>query len=111
MKRLLLVMTLDAAAVLITGGRAQADSPAAPIAPGPMPANMPPAPPPIQALPAAGATPPPADVITDPITPSASCGGWYLQDSYGNRWPAGSNWWEYQCTDDEYSTSPPCVGL
>src|SRR5262245_38449320 len=54
----------------------------------PIPANTPLAPPPIPQLPPAGETPPPGGVIADPITPGASCGGWYRQSSYGDRWPA-----------------------
>jgi hypothetical protein len=62
----------------------------------PIPANAPIAPPQIpvvtlDTLPAAGAMPP-ADQIADPVTPSATCGGWQLQSNYGNRWAAGSSW-------------------
>jgi PKD repeat protein len=66
--------------------------------------------PPIPALPAAGDTAPPADQIADPVTPAASCGGWYLQSSYGGRWPAGSSWWEYRCTYEYYLYYTPCSG-
>jgi hypothetical protein len=110
MKRLLAVMAFVAAVVMITGGRANADSRPAPIAPGPMPANMPPAPPPIQLFPAAGTTSPSPDVIADPVTPTASCVGWYLQGSYGNRWAAGSSWWEYQCTSSNAQYHNLCPG-
>jgi hypothetical protein len=96
--------------LLLLSGAARASAATASLPMFPVPGDAPPAPPPIPPLPAADATPPPADQITDPVTPSASCGGWYLQSSYGNRWPGGSSWWEYRCTDDEYSTSPPCVG-
>jgi hypothetical protein len=75
-----------------------------------IPADAPPAPPPTQSLPAATSVMPPASAISDPVTPSATCGGWYLQSSYGDRWPAGSSWWEYQCADDEYSSYDPCAG-
>jgi PKD repeat protein len=64
----------------------------------PIPADVGPAPPPIPALPLAGDTAPPSGSIADPITPEAGCGGWYRQSDYGARWPAGSTWWEYQCT-------------
>jgi PKD repeat protein len=67
----------------------------------PIPASAPVGPPPIPTLPAAGATPPPAGQIADPVTPSATCGGWQLQGNYGNTWPAGSSWWEYECADDQ----------
>jgi chitodextrinase len=72
----------------------------------PPPTVVPPAPPPIPALPGAGETPPPADVIADPVEPQASCGDWYLQGDYGDRWPAGSVWWEYSCV----SYFPVCTG-
>jgi len=64
----------------------------------PIPADAPPAPPPIASLPAAGPAQPPAELISDPVTPAATCGGWALQSSYGGRWPATSTWWEYTCT-------------
>jgi PKD repeat protein len=54
--------------------------------------------PPIQAFPAAGETPPPADVISDPVEPTASCGTWFVASRYAGIWPTGSNWWEYECT-------------
>jgi PKD repeat protein len=66
--------------------------------------------PPIPTLPTATASAPPADQIADPVTPAASCGGWYLQSNYGNRWPAGSTWWEYRCTADSYFYYDPCSG-
>jgi PKD repeat protein len=69
----------------------------------PVPADAPAGPPQIQAPPASGATPPRADQIADPVTPSASCGGWQLQGNYGNRWPGGSSWWEYRCADEQSS--------
>jgi PKD domain len=72
----------------------------------PLPAEAPLAPPPIPTLPEAGDTAPPAEVIADPIEPSAVCGGWYQQSSYGGAWSASSTWWEYQCRY-EY---PQCVG-
>ncbi len=56
------------------------------------------APPPIPSMPPAGVETPLADVIADPITPGATCDGWHLQNNYGDRWPAASTWWEYQCT-------------
>jgi len=64
-------------------------------------------PPPVPTLPAATSEPPPADQIADPVTPAATCGGWYQQSSYGSRWPAGSSWWEYRCTyaDTYYYTT------
>jgi PKD repeat protein len=67
-------------------------------------------PPPIQALPAATDEAPPAGEIADPVTPAASCGGWYRQSSYGSRWPAASTWWEYRCTSDYYFYYDPCIG-
>jgi PKD repeat protein len=76
----------------------------------PIPADAPAGPPPIPALPAATDAPPPAEQIADPVTPAASCGGWYLQSSYGSRWPAGSSWWEYRCTSDHYLYYDPCPG-
>ena len=48
----------------------------------PIPADIPPGPPPIPVMPAAGDTPPPPDVIADPVTPGATCSDWYVQDRY-----------------------------
>jgi PKD repeat protein len=77
----------------------------------PIPADAPLGPPQFQAPPAAGATAPPADQIADPVTPSATCGGWHLQSDYANRWPAGSSWWEYQCAAEQiYSVTQNCTG-
>ena len=75
----------------------------------PIPTNAPPAPPPVLALPAAAATAPPASEIADPITPSAVCGDWYLQGDYGDRWPAGSTWWEYRCSHETTFYDNPCT--
>ncbi len=72
----------------------------------PLPPEIPLAPPPIPGLPHADDTPPPAGAISDPIESGAVCGDWYLQSSYGGRWPTGSTWWEYQCSY-EY---PRCLG-
>src|SRR5918994_3239866 len=77
----------------------------------PIPADVGPAPPPLAAMPAAGAEAPPAEAIADPVTPAAVCGGWYLQSDYGDRWPAGSTWWEYRCTHEHAEYYPhPCDG-
>jgi PKD repeat protein len=77
----------------------------------PVPASVPASPPPIPSLPAAAAATPPPDEIVDPLRPSATCGGWYLQSGYGNRWAAASSWWEYRCTADFYEYYPhPCEG-
>jgi hypothetical protein len=70
----------------------------------PIPTDAPAGPPMIHALYPAAATPPPAEQIGDPVTPSASCDGWQLQSNYANRWPAGSGWWEYECADEQYSS-------
>jgi hypothetical protein len=68
-------------------------------------------PPPVPMMPSAGATPPPTDVIADPITAGAVCGGWHLQSRYGDRWPGASTWWEYQCTYHVESViDAPCEG-
>ena len=76
----------------------------------PVPAGVPAGPPPIPALPAAAATQPAADQIGDPVTAGASCGGWYLQSSYGEQWPATTTWWEYKCTSElaVYNTDAMC---
>jgi hypothetical protein len=76
----------------------------------PIPAEIPYGPPPIAELPAAADTPPPADQIADPLI-GGSCSGWELQNKYGGRWPAGSSWWEYRCTqwDSEFH-DPECEG-
>jgi PKD repeat protein len=96
------IIVLAAAAALLVGGAAAFDARA--VITEPLPADAPIAPPPIPVLPEAGETPPPADVIADPIEPGAACGGWYQQSSYGGAWSAGSTWWEYQCT----YTYPQC---
>jgi PKD repeat protein len=100
------------AALAATGGLsiALAAAPAHALITVPIPDNPPPGPPPIPSLPAAGDTPPPAEAISDPIEPGASCGGWYLQSSYAGIWPAGSTWWEYGCTLDEVQY-PWCYDL
>jgi PKD repeat protein len=75
----------------------------------PIPAGAPAGPPPIPSLPVAGDTSPPADQIADPVRPAAVCGGWHQQASYGDRWPAGSAWWEYRCSDNNTVYYPdPC---
>jgi hypothetical protein len=66
--------------------------------------------PPIQNLPLAGETPPPADVIADPVEPNASCSGWYVQSHYAGLWPTASTWWEYECTL-VYVVYPWCYGM
>jgi PKD repeat protein len=77
----------------------------------PIPSDTPVAPPPIPSLPAAVEAPPPADQIADPVTQAATCGDWHVQSSYGDRWLAGSTWWEYRCTYDQYQDYPhPCPG-
>src|SRR5262245_9449596 len=76
----------------------------------PIPADADPAPPPIPILPAAGEAAPPADAIADPVTPEAACGDWYLQSNYGDRWPAGSSWWEYRCDYVNYQYHNTCPG-
>lgn len=76
----------------------------------PIPLDVPFAPPPIASLPAAGAAQPPAELIADPVTPAASCSGWYLENNYGGRWPAGSTWWEYQCTYQDAQYHNTCPG-
>jgi PKD domain/Divergent InlB B-repeat domain len=86
--------------LLLQSGAARAGAATASPPTLPIPGNAPPAPPPIPNLPAAGQTPPAADQIADPVTAGTSCGGWYLQSSYGDRWPSGSNWWEYKCNVD-----------
>jgi hypothetical protein len=71
-------MFLAALAVVVSGGLAAGASAAvvgaAPT--WPIPANAPAGPPTIHALYPAAATTPPADQIADPVTPSATCGGW-----------------------------------
>jgi hypothetical protein len=101
------LLTSITSAMLAVGAQAVA-VPAPPA--WPIPADAPAAPPPIPTLPPAGGAPPPADQITDPVTPAASCGDWYLQSAYGDRWPAASTWWEYRCTSDHYFYYDPCVG-
>jgi hypothetical protein len=75
----------------------------------PIPADAAAGPPPIFALLAASDTPPPADHIVDPVTAGAGCGAWYQQQNYGDRWAAGSTWWEYRCTNVDYVYYNPCT--
>jgi PKD repeat protein len=72
-------------------------------------ANAVAAPPPIPALPAAGNATPPSDQIADPVTPAPGCSLWYQQSKYGDRWAAGSSWWEYRCTYESTFYSNPCT--
>jgi hypothetical protein len=67
-------------------------------------------PPPIAALSPAAQAQPPAEEIADPVTASASCSGWYLQSKYGDRWPAGSTWWEYRCSREDSYYYTNCGG-
>ncbi|MBA3736975.1 MAG: PKD domain-containing protein [Actinobacteria bacterium] len=76
----------------------------------PIPSDAPDGPPPIPAMPAAGDEAPPSGLIVDPVTPSASCGGWERQSNYGGRWPTGSAWWEYTCTHDGSVYVNTCPG-
>jgi len=77
----------------------------------PVPAGAPAGPPPIPALPAANATQPATDQISDPVTAGASCGGWYLQSNYGDQWPATTTWWEYRCTYELAVYHDFCTGV
>jgi PKD repeat protein len=104
---ILISITSAAVSVGVTGAHA-AIVPAAPV--WPIPADAPPGPPPITVLLAAADAAPPADRIVDPVTPTASCGGWYVQGDYGNRWHAASTWWEYRCTSEHYFYYDPCAG-
>jgi hypothetical protein len=76
----------------------------------PIPAGVPAGPPPVPALTAAGTPAPPAEQIADPVTPAAVCGGWQVQGSYGERWPASSTWWEYRCSLEEAQYHDTCPG-
>jgi hypothetical protein len=76
----------------------------------PIPDNPPAGPPPLPALPVADETPPPTEVIGDPMEPAAGCSGWYPQSNYAGIWPAGSTWWEYECSLAEVQY-PSCSGL
>jgi PKD repeat protein len=100
-------LTLVAVAALLALGPVEAHA----VITEPIPAGVGPAPPPIAALPAVGDTAPPASVIGDPITPEATCGDWYRQGDYGDRWPAGSPWWEYRCTHSDYQYYNYCTAI
>ena len=76
----------------------------------PIPVDAPAAPPPAADFPSATESSPPAEEIADPVTPSAACGGWYLQSAYGDRWPVGSTWWEYRCTYEYSEYHNTCPG-
>jgi PKD repeat protein len=96
-----LILTAAASAVLaVASGEAQA------VIEEPIPADVGPTPPPIPTLHPAGETAPPADAISDPITPDATCGDWHLQGDYGGRWPTDAAWWEFQCSFED----PHCTG-
>jgi PKD repeat protein len=103
MKLRLLTMVALCAGLALALGAAEARA----VITVPIPADVGPTPPPTPALPAAGETPPPADAISDPVEPAAACGDWYLQSSYGDRWPAGSAWWEFSCSFQD----PHCTGM
>lgn len=98
------IIVLAAAAASLVSGAATPVARA--VITTPLPEEAPLAPPPIPTLAEAGETPPPAEVIADPIEPAAVCGDWYQQNSYGGAWPANATWWEYQCRY-EY---PQCTG-
>jgi PKD repeat protein len=112
MNRILIVTLLAwIASAVLAVGVTRAEAVVVPTAPvWPIPPDAPAGPPPITALPSAGDASPPAEQIADPVTPAASCGGWYLQSDYGDRWPAASNWWEYRCTSDYFFYYDPCTG-
>jgi hypothetical protein len=100
-----------AVSVLLALGAARAEAVVVTAAPTwPIASDAPVGPPLIPALPAATDQAPPADQIADPVTPAASCGGWYLQHSYGDRWPAGSTWWEYRCSYEDSQYHNTCPG-
>jgi PKD domain-containing protein len=99
-----LLVVAGSASLALYVGQAQA------VITEPIPDDAPAGPPPIPSLPVASDTPPPADVIGDPLDPTAGCSGWYLQSSYAAIWPAGSTWWEYECSLAEVQY-PPCPDL
>src|SRR6266496_6327859 len=85
---ILVSLGLAASAALALGGT-QAGATVVDAAPTwPIPADAPAGPPPIPAMPTATDTAPPADQIADPVTPAATCGGWYQQSDYADRWSA-----------------------
>lgn len=63
--------------------------------------------PPISVFPPATGATPPASATSDPLNPDAACSAWYVAGSYGGRWPAGSSWWEYNCS---VTGAPWCPG-
>ena len=105
--RVVLLVLAGSASLALNAGPAQA------VIAEPIPDDAPEGPPPIPALPVAGDTPPPADVIGDPLEPTAGCSGWYLQSSYAGIWPAGSSWWEYECSlaEVQYPSCPDLPGV
>jgi hypothetical protein len=76
----------------------------------PIPLDVAAGPPAIPSMPAAAETAPSADQIADPVTPGATCTDWSLQASYGNRWVAGSTWWEYRCSHEDAQYHNTCAG-
>ena len=107
----LLLVGLMSSAVL-PAATTQAQAPVPPGGPPRWSADFVDAPPPIPDMPTAGDAPP-AEATTDPITPDAVCGDWHLQGRYGDRWPAASTWWEYQCifrVDESYWPPDICWG-
>jgi PKD repeat protein len=110
MKRIVLLVLAGATAALLLGavGAQAVVVPAEPT--WPIPANPTAGPPPIEAFPPAGDIPPLAEAIADPVRPAATCGDWHRQSSYGDRWPAGSTWWEYRCSDSYAEYHNTCPG-
>jgi PKD repeat protein len=101
---MLKILALAIASLTLALGAAEAQA----VITEPIPADIASAPPqPIPSLPPAGETAPPAEAISDPITPGAACSSWYRQTSYGGRWPTGSAWWEFQCRFQD----PHCTGI
>jgi PKD domain-containing protein len=84
-----LVLTLVLSAIAVVPVRSEV--------PTPYPLDPSPAPPPIPSMPAAGPVAPPAALVSDPITPEASCLPWGGANAYGGLWLTGQAWWEYRC--------------
>lgn len=102
-----LLVLAGSASLALNVGQAQA------VITAPIPDTAPAGPPPLPALPVAGDAPPSADVIGDPLDPTAGCSGWYPQSSYAGIWPAASTWWEYECSlaEVQYPSCPDLPGV
>lgn len=104
---LTVLLPADAAQRAIgTDGTSLADGVAPP---WPIPTDIPPGPPPMPVMPAAGPDAPPVEAITDPLTPGAACGGWIRQQRYADAWETAMTWWEFDCAGGDVTYHNTCT--